>query len=132
MGKRSKMLIALSILSAYPTDGRQAATFLQLKMGFGVYQSISYNLTMKRFGTSLCLLGSLACSLTVRADDQVTPDNPYAAIVARNVFGLVPPPPPAPLSADAADRSAATAPGTAATRLATSSVRQRLLSARAA
>jgi len=90
------MLIALSILSAYPTDGRQAATFLQLKMGFGVYQSISYNLTMKRFGTSLCLLGSLACSLTVLADDQVTPDNPYAAIVARNVFGLVPPPPPAP------------------------------------
>ena len=64
---------------------------------------------MKRFGKmSVCLVGSLACSLAVlaqnktldtaqeKAHDTATPDNPYAAIVARNVFGLVPPPPPPP------------------------------------
>ena len=57
---------------------------------------------MKRFGiTYVCLVGSLACSLVVQAQDKTSadkasPDNPYAGIVARNVFGLVPPPPPAP------------------------------------
>ncbi len=52
---------------------------------------------MKRFGKmSVCLVGSLACSLVVLAQDKASPDNPYAGIVARNVFGLVPPPPPAP------------------------------------
>ena len=54
---------------------------------------------MKRFGkTYVCLVGSLACSLVVQAQDKTStdkasPDNPYAGIVARNVFGLVPPPP---------------------------------------
>ena len=57
---------------------------------------------MKRFGkTYVCLVGSLACSLVVQAQDKsstdkASPDNPYAGIVARNVFGLVPPPPPPP------------------------------------
>jgi len=69
-------------------------------MAVGVYSTISYIFHMKRFGkVSMCLVGSLACSLAVQAQDKTStdkasPDNPYAGIVARNVFGLVPPPPP--------------------------------------
>jgi len=76
--------------------------FSQPKMAVGVYLLISYIFHMKRFGKmSVFLVGSLACSLAVQAQDKTStdkasPDNPYAGIVARNVFGLVPPPPPPP------------------------------------
>jgi hypothetical protein len=55
---------------------------------------------MKRLGKiAVCLAGSLALNAGLRADDQSPTnsplaDNPYAAIVVRNIFGLVPPPPP--------------------------------------
>jgi hypothetical protein len=43
---------------------------------------------------------AIACVLVlaagVRADDVVLPGNPYAPVVPRNIFGLNPPPPPAP------------------------------------
>ena len=42
----------------------------------------------------LCLAGGLALNTSVRADDAVLPGNPYAPVVARNIFGLNPPPPP--------------------------------------
>jgi hypothetical protein len=53
---------------------------------------------MKRFGKiAVCLAGGLALNAGLRADDasqNPLPNNPYALIVARNVFGLNPPPPP--------------------------------------
>lgn len=49
----------------------------------------------------ICLAGGLALSANVRADDVVLPGNPYALVVARNIFGLNPPKPIDP-SADAA------------------------------
>ena len=36
------------------------------------------------------LLGALCCGVVARAEVPPLPDNPYGAIVARNVFGLVP------------------------------------------
>jgi hypothetical protein len=58
---------------------------------------------MKRFGKiALCFAGGLALSAGLRADDNAPtavnplPDNPYATIVARNIFGLNPPAPLAP------------------------------------
>jgi hypothetical protein len=52
---------------------------------------------MKRVGSILiCLAGGLALSAISRADDALPADNPYGAIVKRNIFGLNPiPPPPA-------------------------------------
>jgi hypothetical protein len=41
-----------------------------------------------------CLLGGLALTTGVRADDVLSPGDPYATVVARNIFGLNPPPPP--------------------------------------
>jgi len=55
---------------------------------------------MKRVGRiAVCLLGWLALNAGLRAADPASannplPDNPYATIVARNIFGLVAPPPP--------------------------------------
>jgi hypothetical protein len=43
---------------------------------------------------TICLLSGLALTAGVRADDVVLPDDPYAIVVARNIFGLNPPPPP--------------------------------------
>ena len=43
---------------------------------------------------ALCLAGGLALNTSLRADDLALTDNPYAAIVVRNVFALNPPPPP--------------------------------------
>jgi len=58
---------------------------------------------MKRAGkVAICLMGGLALIVGLHADNAVPPGNPYAAIVERNVFGLVPPPSPvAPSVADA-------------------------------
>jgi hypothetical protein len=56
---------------------------------------------MKRVGRiAVCLSGWLALNAGLRAADPASannplPDNPYATIVARNIFGLVAPPPPA-------------------------------------
>ncbi len=41
-----------------------------------------------------CLAGGLALAAVVRADEAVLPGDPYAIVVARNIFGLNPPPPP--------------------------------------
>jgi hypothetical protein len=41
--------------------------------------------------SALCLAGGLAFNAGLLADDAVSPDNPYAAVVARNIFGLNPP-----------------------------------------
>lgn len=41
---------------------------------------------------SLCLAGGLVLSTSLRADDALN-DNPYAPIIARNIFGLNPPAP---------------------------------------
>ena len=50
---------------------------------------------MKRvWKIAFCLAGGLALNAGLRADDVALPDNPYAAIVIRNIFGLNPPPPP--------------------------------------
>ena len=43
---------------------------------------------------TICLAGALALNAALRADDAVLPGNPYALIVARNIFALNPPPPP--------------------------------------
>ena len=49
---------------------------------------------MERVGKlCLCLAGGLVLNTGLRADDFVSPDNPYAPIVTRNVFGIHPPPP---------------------------------------
>ncbi len=45
---------------------------------------------MKRAGKiAICLAGGLALNAGLRAAD-ISPDNPYATIVARNIFGLTP------------------------------------------
>jgi len=50
---------------------------------------------MKRvWKIAFCLAGGLALNAGLHADNVAFPDNPYAAIVVRNVFGLNPPPPP--------------------------------------
>ena len=41
----------------------------------------------------ICLAGVLALNAGLRAADLVSPDNPYAPIVTRNVFDINPPPP---------------------------------------
>src|SRR5450432_1541947 len=47
---------------------------------------------MKRAGKiAVCLAGGLALINGVRADDGVSPNNPYSPIAIRNVFGLNPP-----------------------------------------
>ncbi|HEX3890165.1 MAG TPA: hypothetical protein VHX90_04875 [Verrucomicrobiae bacterium] len=43
---------------------------------------------------AICAAGGLALNAALRADDVALPGNPYALIVARNIFGLNPPPPP--------------------------------------
>jgi len=48
----------------------------------------------------ICLAGGLALNAAVRANDVAVPGNPYAPVVARNIFGLNPPPPPAPPAPD--------------------------------
>jgi hypothetical protein len=49
---------------------------------------------MKRVGNiAIWLAGGLMLSVGTRADDGVLPNNPYAPIVVRNIFGLNPPPP---------------------------------------
>lgn len=58
---------------------------------------------MKRVGKfCICLAGGLALNAGLRAADLVSPDNPYAPIVTRNVFDINPPPPvdPATLNAE--------------------------------
>jgi len=50
---------------------------------------------MKRCGKiAICLAGILALNAALRAEDVALPGNPYALIVARNIFALNPPPPP--------------------------------------
>ncbi len=47
---------------------------------------------MNRSGKfTACLLGGLALTVGVRADDVLSPGDPYATVVARNIFGLNPP-----------------------------------------
>ena len=48
----------------------------------------------------ICLAGGMAMSANVRADDVVLPGNPYALVVARNIFGLNPPKPVDPSATD--------------------------------
>lgn len=48
---------------------------------------------MKRAGTiALCLVSGLTLGVSLRAEDAALPGNPYAVVVARNIFGLNPPP----------------------------------------
>jgi hypothetical protein len=52
---------------------------------------------MNRCGKiAIGLAGGLALNMVARADDVVLPGDPYATVVARNIFGLNPPPPPGP------------------------------------
>src|ERR1017187_6898360 len=51
---------------------------------------------MKSAGT-LFIAVTLLASAGARAQDAVVPDKPYASIVARNMFGLLPIPPPVPV-----------------------------------
>lgn len=47
---------------------------------------------MKHFETiAVCLAGSVALSASLRADTVLLTGNPYAPVVARNIFGLLPP-----------------------------------------
>src|ERR1022692_3524295 len=52
---------------------------------------------MKSAGTLLIAVTLLA-SAGARAQDTAVPDKPYASIVARNMFGLLPIPPPVPVN----------------------------------
>src|ERR1017187_4266455 len=54
---------------------------------------------MKSAGT-LFIAVTLLASAGVRAQDAVAPDKPYASIVARNMFGLLPIPPPVPVTTE--------------------------------
>src|SRR5471032_2440139 len=57
---------------------------------------------MKRCGKiAICLAGALTLNAGLRADDVALADNPYATIVARNIFSLNPPPPPVDPNANA-------------------------------
>jgi len=62
---------------------------------------------MKRLGKiAVCLAGGLALNAGLRADDLAVannplPDNPYAPIAVRNIFGLVAPAPPPDPAVDA-------------------------------
>jgi hypothetical protein len=57
---------------------------------------------MKRVGTlAACIAGGLVLNTSLHADDAVLPGNPYAVVVARNIFGLNPPPPVDPNAAKA-------------------------------
>jgi hypothetical protein len=48
---------------------------------------------MNRCGKiAIGLVGGLALNMAARADDVVLPGDPYATVVARNIFGLNPPP----------------------------------------
>ena len=48
---------------------------------------------MKRVGKlCICLAGGLVLNAGLRAADAVLPNNPYAPIATRNVFGITPPP----------------------------------------
>jgi hypothetical protein len=59
---------------------------------------------MKRVGKiAVCLAGGLALNAGLRAESVVLPNNPYAQIVARNVFDLNPPPKFDPSAAQKAD-----------------------------
>jgi len=49
----------------------------------------------------ICLLGAVAWGAAVRADDAPQGGDPYALVVARNIFGLNPPPPPGSIPTDA-------------------------------
>jgi hypothetical protein len=50
---------------------------------------------MNRSGKiTICLLGGLVLTAGVRAQDAALTGDPYAVVVARNIFGLNPPPPP--------------------------------------
>ena len=52
---------------------------------------------MNRCGKiAIGLAGGLALNMVASADDVVLPGDPYATVVARNIFGLNPPPPPGP------------------------------------
>jgi hypothetical protein len=54
---------------------------------------------MKHLGKIvICLASGLVLNAGARADDSVLPNNPYAPIVVRNVFGLNPPQPVDPAS----------------------------------
>jgi hypothetical protein len=63
---------------------------------------------MKRFGkTAVCLAGGLALNASLRAADPASannplPDNPYATVAVRNIFGLIPPAPPPTLEEETA------------------------------
>jgi hypothetical protein len=55
---------------------------------------IVYLRIMKRLGKIVvCLASGLVLNAGTRAGDAVSPNNPYAPIVVRNIFGLNPPPP---------------------------------------
>ena len=57
---------------------------------------------MKRVGKfCICLAGGLVLNAGARAGNAVLPENPYAPIVARNVFGINPPAPVDPNQASA-------------------------------
>jgi hypothetical protein len=43
---------------------------------------------------AVCLAIKLVLTTSTHAEDVASPQNPYAPIVVRNVFGLNPPPPP--------------------------------------
>jgi hypothetical protein len=63
---------------------------------------------MKRFGkAAVCLAGGLALNASLRAADPASannplPDNPYATVAVRNIFGLIPPAPPPTLEEETA------------------------------
>lgn len=57
---------------------------------------------MRRAGKiAVCLAAGLVFNTGLRADDDALPGNPYAPVVARNVFGLVPVPVAAPAPPEA-------------------------------
>jgi hypothetical protein len=61
---------------------------------------------MKRAGKILlCLASGVVCHVFARAADDALPDNPYALVVTRNVFGLNPPAPVAKPGQPAKDES---------------------------
>jgi hypothetical protein len=62
------------------------AAVFKFKSSSGKFQMMKYSGKIV-----VCLVGALALTAGLRADDVVLPGNPYAPLVARNIFGLNPP-----------------------------------------
>lgn len=75
-----------------PDNGSRNARNQSLPPVFEFVRRARYVWNMKHFEKiAICLAGGLTLSASLRADSVPLSDNPYALVVARNIFGLNPP-----------------------------------------